>query len=366
MSYRIAVLPGDGIGPEVIAEAQRVLAVVGQRYGHEFSLTKGLVGGASLDAFGKPLTDETISLCRDSDAVLFGAIGGPAWDENPRFDLRPGQAILGLRKALGLFVNLRPVRSLPMLVAKSPLRPEVVRDTDIMVVRELTGDVYFGQPKKRWLSETGRRAVDTMDYSEHEIARTVRVAFELARGRNRRVTSVDKSNALVCYQLWKEVVREVSAEYPDVELSHMLADTFAMQLVSNPRRFDVVVTGNLFGDIFTDEASVIGGSMGLLPSASLSGLPTGKMLGLYEPIHGSAPDIAGKGIANPLGAILSAAMLLRYSLQLETEARAVERAVVATLEAGCRTPDIATDGAPSAGTREMGQHVIDRIRSQED
>jgi len=232
MSYRIAVLPGDGIGPEVLAEAQRVLAVVGQRYGHEFSLTKGLVGGASLDAFGKPLTDETISLCRDSDAVLFGAIGGPAWDENPRFDLRPGQAILGLRKALGLFVNLRPVKSLPMLVDKSPLRPEVVRDTDIMVVRELTGDVYFGQPKKRWLAESGRRAVDTMDYSEHEIARTVRVAFELARGRSRRVTSVDKSNALVCYQLWKEVVREISAEFPDVELTHMLADTFAMQTPS--------------------------------------------------------------------------------------------------------------------------------------
>ncbi len=366
MSYRIAVLPGDGIGPEVIAEAQRVLAVIGQRYGHEFSLTKGLVGGASLDAFGKPLTDETISLCRDSDAVLFGAIGGPAWDENPRFELRPGQAILGLRKSLGLFVNLRPVRSLPMLVDKSPLRPEVVRDTDIMVVRELTGDVYFGQPKKRWLSETGRRAVDTMDYSEHEIARTVRVAFALARARSRRVTSVDKSNALVCYQLWKEVVREVSAEYPDVELTHMLADTFAMQLVSNPRRFDVVVTGNLFGDIFTDEASVIGGSMGLLPSASLSGLPTGKMLGLYEPIHGSAPDIAGKGIANPLAAILSAAMLLRYSLQLEMEALAVERAVVATLEAGYRTPDIASAGAPAVGTREMGKQVIDRIRCRED
>ncbi len=365
MSYRIAVLPGDGIGPEVTAEAQRVLAAVGQVFGHAFSFTKGLVGGASLDAAGSPLTGETVDLCRSSDAILFGAIGGPRWDENPRFDLRPGQAILGLRKSLGLFVNFRPVKSLPMLDDRSPLRREIVRDTDIMVVRELTGDVYFGQPKKRWLTDAGRRAVDTMDYSEHEIARTVRVAFELARRRKRRLTSVDKSNALVCYQLWKEVAVEVAAEYPDVELSHMLADTFAMQLVSNPRRFDVVVTGNLFGDIFTDEASVIGGSMGMLPSASLSGLPSSRMLGLYEPIHGSAPDITGRGIANPLAAILSAAMLLRYSLQLETEAAAVERAVTATLQAGYRTADIASPGSATVGTREMGQQVVDRIPARE-
>jgi len=366
VSYRIAVLPGDGIGPEVIAEAQRVLAAIGQRYGHAFSFTKGLVGGASLEASGSPLTAETLELCRNSDAVLFGAIGGPRWDENPDFDLRPGRAILGLRKELGLYVNLRPVKTLPMLSDRSPVRPEIVRGVDMLVVRELTGDVYFGQPKKRWVGDTGRRAVDTMDYSECEIARTVRVAFELARGRDRRVTSVDKSNALVSYQLWKEVAIEVSSEYPDVALTHMLADTFAMQLVSNPRRFDVVVTGNLFGDIFTDEASVLGGSMGMLPSASLAGLPQGKAFGLYEPIHGSAPDIAGKGIANPLAAILSAAMLLRYSLQLETEARAVEKAVVTALEAGCRTADIASGGAPTVSTREMGQRVVDRIRSRED
>jgi len=366
MSHRIAVLPGDGIGPEVIAEAQRVLAAIGQRFGHTFLFTRGLVGGASLDVSGSPLTAETVDLCRHSDAVLFGAIGGPRWDENPDFDLRPGRAILGLRKELGLYVNLRPVKTLPMLSDRSPVRPEITRGVDMLVVRELTGDVYFGQPKRRWVSDEGRRAVDTMDYSEHEIARTVRIACELARARQRKVTSVDKSNALVSYQLWKEVVIEVCAEYPDIELTHMLADTFAMQLVSNPRRFDVVVTGNLFGDIFTDEASVLSGSMGLLPSASLSGLPTGKMLGLYEPIHGSAPDIAGKGIANPLAAILSAAMLLRYSLQLEAEAAAVEKAVVSALEAGYRTADIASSGAATVSTREMGQQVIDRIRSQED
>lgn len=363
MSYNIAVLSGDCVGPEVTAEAQRALIAISQRFGHSFTFTEGLVGGAALDAVGVPLPDETVDLCRNSHAVLFGSIGGPKWDDNARFDLRPGRAILGLRESLGLFVNLRPVKPYPLLAEKSPLRPEIVRGADILVVRELTGGAYFGQPKKRWVTEEGRRAVDTMDYSEREIARTVRVACELARGRNSRVTSVDKSNALICYQLWKEVATEIDAEYPDVQMSHMLADTFAMQLISNPTRFDVVVTGNLFGDIFTDEASVLSGSIGMLPSASLAGVPTGKAFGLYEPIHGSAPDIAGNGIANPLAAILSAALLLRYSLDLETEAKALEDAVLAVLESGHRTIDIMTAGCTEVGTKEMGDLVVQRLLS---
>ncbi len=365
MSYKIAVLGGDCVGPEVTAEARRALEAIGARYGHDFQFTPALVGGAALDAAGVPLPDETVSLCRNSDAVLFGSIGGPKWDDHPRFEMRPGVGLLRLREALGLYANLRPVKPYPMLLDRSPVRSEIVRGTDIMVVRELTGDVYFGQPKKQWVTEEGRRAVDTMDYSEKEISRIVRLACELARQRDRRVTSVDKSNALISYRLWKEIVIEISAEYPDVKINHMLADSFAMQLISKPTQFDVVVTGNLFGDIFTDEASVLGGSMGLLPSASLSGLPTAKALGLYEPIHGSAPDIAGKGIANPIAAILSAALLLRYSLLLETEAQAIERAVLSVLEEGYRTADIASAGTQPIGTRQMGNLVVSKIRGQE-
>jgi len=365
MSYSIAVLPGDGIGPEVTAEAQKALRAVAERFGHDFVFTSAPVGGAALDAVGVPLPDDTLNLCRTSDAILFGSIGGPKWDDNSRFDLRPSQGLLSLRESLGLFANLRPVKPYPMLLDRSPVRPEIVRGTDIMVVRELTGDVYFGQPKKRWMTDEGRRAVDTMDYSEREIARIIRLACELARQRDRRVTSVDKSNALITYRLWKEIAIEIGAEYPDIEMSHMLADTFAMQLISNPTRFDVVVTGNMFGDIFTDEASVLAGSMGLLPSASLSGPPTGRVLGLYEPIHGSAPDIAGKGIANPLAAILSSAMLLRYSLGLEAEACAIEAAVVSVLEDGYRTADITSGDTRPVGTSEMGRLVAARIRTDE-
>ena len=364
MSFKIAVLGGDCVGPEVTIEAQRALEAVSERFGHDFQFTPALVGGAALDAVGVPLPDETVSLCQSSDAILFGSIGGPKWDDNSRFDLRPGAGLLRLRQSLGLYANLRPVKPYPMLLDRSPVRSEIVRGTDIMVVRELTGDVYFGQPKKQWVTEEGRRAVDTMDYSEKEISRIVRLACELARQRDRRVTSVDKSNALITYRLWKEIVIEISAEYPDVKVSHMLADSFAMQLISRPTQFDVVVTGNLFGDIFTDEASVLGGSMGLLPSASLSGLPTAKALGLYEPIHGSAPDIAGKGIANPIAAILSAALLLRYSLMLETEAQAIERAVLTVLEEGYRTADIASTGTKPIGTRAMGDLVVAKIRGQ--
>jgi len=363
MSFKIAVLGGDCVGPEVTAEARKALEAVSERFGHSLVFTEGLVGGSALDAVGVPLPDETVALCRASDAILFGSIGGPKWDDNSRFDMRPGAGLLRLRESLGLFANLRPVKPYPMLLDKSPVRPEVVRGTDIMVVRELTGDVYFGQPKKQWVTEEGRRAVDTMDYSEKEISRIIRMAFELARQRDRRVTSVDKSNALITYRLWKEIAIEISAEYPDVKLSHMLADSFAMQLISKPTQFDVVVTGNLFGDIFTDEAAVLAGSMGLLPSASLAGLPTGRALGLYEPIHGSAPDIAGKGIANPIAAILSAALLLRYSLNHEKEARTVEAAVLSVLEKGFRTADIALGTAP-IGTREMGDRVAARIRNE--
>ena len=362
MSHNIAVLAGDGIGPEVTAEARKALVAIGDKYGHSFNFTEGLVGGAALDGEGVPLREETLEMCRKSDAVLFGAVGGPKWD-NPNTDLRPEQALFMLRKTLNLFANLRPVRALEMLVEKSPLRPDVVRDADIIVVRELTGGLYFGQPKKRWETPEGRRAVDSMEYSEEDISRVVGVACELARKRKKNVVSVDKFNALISSRLWRQVATEVGQAYPDVTLSHMLADTFSMQLVTNPRQFDVVVTGNMFGDIFTDEAAVLSGSMGLLPSASLSGLPTGKTLGLYEPIHGSAPTIAGKGIANPLAAILSAALLLRYSLGLDAEAKAIEEAVMAVLKDGYRTEDIQTAGGMLKSTVEMGDLVVEKIRS---
>lgn len=360
MNYSIAVLAGDGIGPEVTDEARKVLSAVARQFGHEFSFTEGLVGGAALDAKGTPLDEDTLAMCQASDAILFGAAGGPKWD-NPSTDLRPEQALFRLRKSLNLFANLRPVRSYPMLVDKSPLRPEVVREADIMFVRELTGGLYFGQPKKRWDTPEGRRAVDSEDYSEQEIARVVRVACELARTRRKKVVSVDKFNAMISSRLWRQVATEVASEYPDIEVSHMLADTFSMQLMMRPTQFDVAVTTNMFGDIFTDEAAVIPGSMGLLPSASLSGLPTGRTLGLYEPIHGSAPDIAGQGVANPLAAILSAAMLLRYSLGLTAEACTVEQAVISVLEDGLRTADITQDGARTITTSEMGDEVAGKI-----
>ena len=362
MSYTIAVLGGDGIGPEVTAEGRKVLLAVGERYEHDFQFTDGLAGGAALDASGNPLSDETLAMCQGSDAVLLGAVGGPKWD-NAGTDVRPEQALFRLRKGLNAFANLRPVKSYPMLTDKSPLRPDVVKGADIMFVRELTGGMYFGQPKKRWETPEGRRAVDTEDYSEHEIARVVRVACELARQRRKHVTSVDKFNALISSRLWRQVATEIAAEYPDVTVSHMLADTFSMQLIMRPTQFDVVVTTNMFGDIFTDEAAVLSGSMGMLPSASLAGLPTGKTLGLYEPIHGSAPDIAGKGIANPLATILSCAMLLRYSLGLDKEATAVETAVLSVLEAGHRTADIASGTSQPVSTSKMGDLVAGRIRS---
>jgi len=363
MDFTIAVVAGDGIGPEVVAEGRRVLDRVGQLFGHRFTYREGLIGGCSIDAHGVALTDDVLEMCRKADAVLLGAVGGPKWDD-PKARTRPEDGLLRIRKELRLFANLRPVKLYPQLLDSTPLKRETLQGVDLVVVRELTGGLYFGKPKRRWSTTRGRRAVDTMAYSEQEVERVLRVGFELARGRRKRLTSVDKANVLESSRLWREVAIELGREYPDVELRHMLVDTCAMQLVRAPGSFDVIVTENTFGDILTDEAAVLAGSMGMLPSASLGGrtlAPTsrggGRTFGLYEPVHGSAPDIAGQGRANPLATILSVAMLLRYSLGLPAEAAAVEAAVQRALEAGYRTPDIATPGSKTVGTREMAEAV---------
>lgn len=347
-SHTIAVLEGDGIGPEVIAEAEKVLQAVGARFGHRLEFERGLVGGAAMDATGEPLPEETMALCRGSDAVLFGAVGDPKYDD-PTAAVRPEQALLGVRKGLGLFANLRPVWVHPALAGVSPLRPELVRGVDLVVVRELTGGIYFGQPRV----EGDERAVDTMVYTRAEVERIAHLAFQIARGRRGKVTSVDKANVLACSRLWRRTVEVVARDYPDVALEHILVDAATMYLIQRPRSFDVILTGNQFGDILSDETSVLAGSMGMLPSASLG---EGRF-GLYEPIHGSAPDIAGQGIANPLAAILSAAMLLRHSLEMNAEAQAVEKAVSAVLDAGHRTADLAAGGV-AVTTQKMGELVI--------
>ena len=365
MELKIAVLPGDGIGPEVIAEAVGVLEAVGRRFGHAFDLETGRVGGNAIDDFGTPLPDETVELCRRSDAILFGAVGGPKWDD-PDAATRPEDGILAIRKNLGLFANLRPVKVYPSLINASPIKPALLEGVDMIVLRELTGGLYFARPKRRWTTKTGRRGVDTLRYTEREIERVVRVAFELARGRRKQLTSVDKANVLETSRLWRQVTEEVRADYPDVELEHILVDAAAMALIRNPASYDVIVAENMFGDILTDEASVLSGSMGMQPSASLAGL-TGvtenadESVSLYEPIHGSAPDIAGQGKANPIGMILSAAMMLRHSFGLEEEAQAVESAVEGVLAEGYRTPDIAGDGGETVGTRRMGEVVAGRV-----
>ncbi len=365
MKYSITVLPGDGVGPEVVAEATKVMEAVGHKFGHSFDLSFGSIGGNAIDEFGTALPDETVALCEKTDAVLFGAVGGPKWDD-PSAKVRPEDGILGIRKILGLFANLRPVKVYPELINSSPIKPHLLEGVDMVVVRELTGGLYFALPKKRWTTSRGRRGVDTLRYTEQEIERIVRVGFELAKGRRKLLTSVDKANVLESSRLWREVAIEVSKDYPDVELEHILVDNAAMQLIRNPAHFDVIVAENTFGDILTDEASVLSGSMGMLPSASLAGLP--KMGGrgrrpvsLYEPIHGTAPDIAGQGIANPIGTILSMALLLRYSLSLEDEARAVEQSVDGVLAEGYRTPDIASDGGERVKTPEMGDIIAGRI-----
>lgn len=322
MDARIILLPGDGIGPEVIGEAVRLLKLLGQRCGHRFYFDEHKIGGCAIDAYGTALTDETLRACQQGDAVLLGAVGGPKWDD-PNAKIRPEQGLLALRKGLGVFANLRPVRVHPALVNTSPLKPDRLKGVDLIVVRELTGGLYFGQPRGRSMTDGVERAVDTLEYADYEILRVVELAFRLAEGRHRSVTSVDKANVLESSRLWRKIAIQVGEKYPQVKLDHILVDTAAMRLVTSPSSFDVIVTENMFGDILTDEASVLSGSMGLLPSASLGDHTTG----LYEPIHGSAPDIAGRGIANPVGTILSAALMLRYSFRLEEEASLIEAAV---------------------------------------
>ena len=360
---KIAILPGDGIGPEIVAEAVKVLNVLDLKFESETAL----VGGAAFDAHGHPLPEATLKLAMDADAVLFGAVGDWKYDTLDR-PLRPEQAILGLRKNMGLFANFRPAICYEQLVGASSLKPELIAGLDILIIRELTGDIYFGQPRGRRVATDGHfpgaeEAFDTMRYSKPEIERIAHVAFQAARkrkaaGKEGRVTSVDKANVLETFQFWKDVVSEVGKEYPDIALDHMYVDNAAMQLVKEPKRFDVVVTGNMFGDILSDEASMLTGSIGMLPSASLNS----KNQGLYEPSHGSAPDIAGKGVANPLATILSAAMMLRFSLNQAAAADRIETAVKAVLAQGLRTPDIYSEGTTKVGTAQMGDAVVKALR----
>lgn len=352
LEYKITLLPGDGIGPEVVAEAVRVLDVIASKYSHTFKFTERLMGGCSIDKFGSSLTDETLADCKSADAVLLGAVGGPKWDDPSAKD-RPERGLLALRKGLGVFANLRPVKVHPALIAWSPLKPEKLKGVDIMVVRELTGGLYFGWPKGRDIKDGRERAVDTLEYYDYEIERVMKLAFDLAKGRKKKVSSVDKANVLESSRLWRQIATKIGKENPDVELEHVLVDTASMRLITGPVSFDVIVTENMFGDILTDEASVLAGSMGMLPSASLGESGAG----LFEPIHGSAPDIAGKGIANPIGTILSSAMMLRHSFKLETEAASIEKAVDGVVTDGCRTTDI----GGKLTTRQMADEIIKHL-----
>lgn len=379
MNAKIVTLPGDGIGPDVTKEAVRVLKSIAEKFGHEFTFEYHLIGGIAIDETGSALPDETLRACLNADAVLLGAVGGPRWDD-PNRKTRPEDGLLAIRKGMGLFANLRPVKPHPALAFASPLREEKIRGVDFVVVRELTGGLYFGTPKERRQENGHVSAVDTMEYHDYEIRRIVDLGFQLARARKRKLASVDKANVLASSRLWRELAAERQGEYPDVKLEHVLVDTAAMRLVSSPTSFDVIVTENTFGDILTDEAAVLVGSMGLLPSASLGDDASARTAaesfglewsqrddaapgtkGLYEPIHGSAPDIAGKGIANPLGSILSAALLLRHSLKLETEAQTIERAVDELLTQGSRTADIAREDDAVLDTCQMTDEVLKRI-----
>lgn len=356
-SYKIAVLAGDGIGREVTPQAEKILQVVGKATGASFEFEPGLVGGGAIDATGSPLPPSTLALCEEAQAILFGAVGGPQWDHLPQ-EQRPERGLLGLRKELDLFANLRPAKCFPMLVDASPLKRSVVEGTDLMVIRELTGGLYFGEPRGREeFADGGARAINTMAYTSREIERVARAAFDVAMKRKKRLASVDKANVLVVSQLWREVVIRVSRDYPAVSLEHVLVDNCAMALVHKPTHFDTIVTENTFGDILSDEAAILAGSMGMLPSASLGG-----RVGLYEPVHGTAPDIAGQGVANPIAAILSAAMLLRYSLNLGGDAERVEAAVLRVLEQGHRTRDIHAPGTKLAGTVEMGDLIAGELQ----
>jgi len=349
LDFNITLLPGDGIGPEVVHEAVRVLDEIAKQCNHIFHYQEHLMGGCSIDKYGTSLTDETLAGCQSADAILLGAVGGPKWDD-PNAKDRPERGLLALRKGLGVFANMRPVKVHPALIDASPLKPERLKGVDILVLRELTGGLYFGQPKMREMKEGRERAVDTLEYYDFEIRRILELAFKLSKDRKKKVTSVDKANVLESSRLWRQTATQVGKENPDVTLEHQLVDSAAMKLITGPASMDVVVTENMFGDILTDEASVLAGSMGMLPSASLS--ETG--VGLYEPIHGSAPDIAGQGIANPVGTILSAALMLRYSLKLEEEALMIERAVDQAITEGARTADL----GGKLTTRQMTDEII--------
>jgi 3-isopropylmalate dehydrogenase len=362
VKFNLAVLPGDGVGPEVTSEAIKVLLAIGKRFDHSFNLHYGLIGGVAIDETGTAFDENTLKICRSCDAVLLGAVGGPKWDD-PKAKVHPEDGLLALRKGLGLFANLRPVKVLPMLVNSTNLKPKVIEGVDFIFVRELTGGLYFARPKRQWQTSRGRRATDSMTYSEQEIERIVRVGFELARTRRKKLTSVDKANVLQSSRLWRQVTMEVATEYPDVELDHMLVDACSMRLIQNPSYFDVLVTENMFGDILTDEASMLAGSMGMLPSASLAGVPQGgvNIFGMYEPIHGSAPRRAGLDMANPIAIILSIAMMLSYSFGLIREAHTIEAAVEDVLQQGYRTYDIMDEGKTKVGTQEMGDLIAGKV-----
>jgi 3-isopropylmalate dehydrogenase len=352
LNFNITLLPGDGIGPEVVHEAVRVLDVIASKYDHSFRYAERLMGGCSIDAYGTSLTDETLADCQSADAILFGAVGGPKWDD-PNARDRPERGLLRLRKGLGVFANLRPIKVHPSLIDASPLKPERLKGVDILILRELTGGLYFGQPKMREVKDGCERAVDTLEYYDFEIRRIIELAFQLAKSRRNKVTSVDKANVLESSRLWRQIAAQVGKANPEVVLEHQLVDSAAMRLITSPTSMDVVVTENMFGDILTDEASVLAGSMGMLPSASLSE----EGVGLYEPIHGSAPDIAGQGVANPVGTVLSAALLLRYSLKLEAEAQAIESAVNQVITDGARTADL----GGRLTTRQMTDEIIKHL-----
>ncbi|HVH42079.1 MAG TPA: 3-isopropylmalate dehydrogenase [Labilithrix sp.] len=359
MKASIVLLPGDGIGPEVVRGGRAALEAVAKRFGHELTFEEHLIGGAAIDETGDALPAATLDACKKADAVLLGAVGGPKWDD-PKAKVRPEQGLLKIRKELGLFANLRPVRVDPALAELSPLKAERIDGVDVLFIRELTGGLYFGEPRRRDVVDGKRRAIDTLEYNEDEVRRVVSLAFRLARARKKRVTSVDKANVIETSRLWREVASEVARDFPDVTLEHQLVDSCAMRLVTAARSFDVIVTENMFGDILTDEAAVLAGSLGLLPSASLG---EGSR-GLYEPIHGSAPDIAGKGIANPIGTILSAALLLRHSLDAKAEADAIERAVGAVIASGARTADmVGSRDAKTVSTSEMSDRICAAIAS---